>query len=1451
MKKRILASLMSLCLIVGLFPTAALATEDPLTEQGEQPMSCICTALCTEGNADENCLVCVEDYNSCDYKEAPADGEQPVSEPEDEQPGEEDISAPADLVCSELEGCEGDTHAEGCPLYVAPVEPTEEPEEQTVPVEPVAENGINDTALLDEGEMTGACGATESDNVTWALTANSDDPTTYTLTISGNGAMADYKNPTSSTTHNNEKSPWHSALTANKSSLYPITQVSVADGVTYVGNYAFSYLSLSEITFTSSVSGYGTYVFYKCTTAETVDWSNFSNSITTLPEGLLGGCSSLKTFKNGEITSPDYTVLLPEAIDRIGTSSFLSCTSLKSVDLSAIEQLGINAFSGCSSLETVTLPNTVNAPDDYFSTGCFVGVKITQITLPSNTTKIPDHLFRNCTSLTSITIPDTVTEIGAQAFNGCSALKTVSFTEDSQLQTIGKWAFAKTGITEFDMPDSVTELTDEYVFENNSSLTKVHISNNLSSIPKGTFKVDGTTYTSSLTTVEIDPEQSKLTSIGENALYGSKITSITFPSTMTSFGASALYNCLNLHTIDLTRVSSENVTFGNAWCYYNNSSNAAIRSIYLSDSEMLTKLQSSTNGYYSQKTILAITNGGTFAADTSFSSGTLATPTKEGSIFGGWYTNAQFNGEKATAFSAKQTYYAKWIGMDDMELQYGGTQQITVSDNITLSGYTSSDPSVATVDSSGKVTATGVGTATISASGNYNGQSTTFKATVTVIPMPITFGSGSGENPSGTVDHVYDGMAPDYFDYAAFYPATVNGGTVSVVQGSQEITLEPGTDVVFVYDDGSGSSTQEHDALPVDVTGAEGMNVTVKLINPNYRFVTATNTTPSETVSVTVKIHADNMDKVDLYIGGEKVDAITGATVKVYNGEGQAPISDLTSVQAEGIETFTVHFHPLNSDTDFEETHLENQSASALTSEAVLAIAPKEPGQYLMIVNGITEATAETRGKYAYASVVFSIEKATVTIKADDVTVYVGEEMPAFTYTVEGLIKDEDLTGEITLSCTAADTNTAGTYTITPSGGSISDTSHYEIVYEPGTLTVRTRSSGGSNSSGNISGSGDNVSVTASGGSVSASQMEREVEKADRGSTITIKATGYSSVSLPAGGMADAAANNNDVLLDLRYGEVTLSATAIEGLTDGAADSDRIEVSVERQTSSRDEEISELLDGGAVVFDVTVTVDDTEVHSFDGRLTITLTVSNLSSIDDPHVLHLLTDGSKEYYEPDSISGNELTISGIRSLSHFAVIPGSEVPADDPDIALPFLDVPAGSWYEDAVWYVYENGLMAGTSETTFEPDTTTSRGMIVTVLYRLEGAPTVSGSSGFTDVADGQYYADAVAWASSNGIVGGYGNGLFGPNDPITREQMAVILYRCAQYKGYDVTANADLSGYDDVAQVSSYALEALQWANAEGLVNGTSDTTLTPGGSATRSQIAVILMRFCENIAE
>ena len=183
--------------------------------------------------------------------------------------------------------------------------------------------------------------------------------------------------------------------------------------------------------------------------------------------------------------------------------------------------------------------------------------------------------------------------------------------------------------------------------------------------------------------------------------------------------------------------------------------------------------------------------------------------------------------------------------------------------------------------------------------------------------------------------------------------------------------------------------------------------------------------------------------------------------------------------------------------------------------------------------------------------------------------------------------------------------------------------------------------------------------------------------------------------------------------------------------------------------------------------------------------------------------------------------------------------------------LPFKDVKTADWFYNDVKYVYEKGMMAGTAADVFAPNATTTRAMIVTILYRLEGSPAVTGTSAFVDVPAGQWYTDAVNWAAANQIVKGTSATTFAPNDSITREQMAAILYRYAQYKGYDVTKRADLSGYSDNGQVSAYAKDALAWANAAKLINGVTNTTLAPQGNATRAQVSAILHRFCDGVVK
>lgn len=182
--------------------------------------------------------------------------------------------------------------------------------------------------------------------------------------------------------------------------------------------------------------------------------------------------------------------------------------------------------------------------------------------------------------------------------------------------------------------------------------------------------------------------------------------------------------------------------------------------------------------------------------------------------------------------------------------------------------------------------------------------------------------------------------------------------------------------------------------------------------------------------------------------------------------------------------------------------------------------------------------------------------------------------------------------------------------------------------------------------------------------------------------------------------------------------------------------------------------------------------------------------------------------------------------------------------------VPFADVKEGVWYYEAVSYVYGHSLMNGTGPTTFSPSMTTTRSMLVTILYRYEGSP-ATGTSSFPDVKPGMFYTDAVAWAAANGVINGYSDGRFAPNDTITREQMAAILYRYAQYKGWNVNGRADLSAYTDSGRISPYARDAMAWANHVELITGVGGNTLAPRGSATRAEAATILMRFCKNVAK
>ena len=230
------------------------------------------------------------------------------------------------------------------------------------------------------------------------------------------------------------------------------------------------------------------------------------------------------------------------------------------------------------------------------------------------------------------------------------------------------------------------------------------------------------------------------------------------------------------------------------------------------------------------------------------------------------------------------------------------------------------------------------------------------------------------------------------------------------------------------------------------------------------------------------------------------------------------------------------------------------------------------------------------------------------------------------------------------------------------------------------------------------------------------------------------------------------------------------------------------------------------------------------------------------------------------YEVASLSvvdedGNEVEVEDKGNGKYTFTMPASEVSVkvtfaeivDD----MPFVDVAENDWFYDSVRYVYDNGLMEGTSATTFAPTLTTTRGMVATILWRVEGEVQVDHIMSYPDVEPNTWYTEAVRWATAEGIMEGYGDGRFGPNDSITREQLATILYRYAKYKGYDVSASDDLSAFVDADQTGDWAVDAVKWAVGSGLLNGKDGGRLDPQGVASRAEVATMLMRFMENIAE
>ena len=350
------------------------------------------------------------------------------------------------------------------------------------------------------------------------------------------------------------------------------------------------------------------------------------------------------------------------------------------------------------------------------------------------------------------------------------------------------------------------------------------------------------------------------------------------------------------------------------------------------------------------------------------------------------------------------------------------------------------------------------------------------------------------------------------------------------------------------------------------------------------------------------------------------------------------------------------------------------------------------------------------------------------------------------------------------------------------------------------------------------------------------SRQLRAATDAQFDATVTINATDPAADTVILSGRSIINARNAGVAalqVKFRSGTVTLDARALAALDlhkDVAVSLTGASLNAAQQRALGTQA------GSAVLANASVLVDGAAASCPAGSVRAAVAVN---AADDLTAWSLADDGSISAVSGAYDAGQQTyafdVVNGVTAIARF-----------------PFTDVVAGTWYYGAAAYAYNNGLFAGMTPTTFAPNATMTRAMLVSVLWRLAGAPAPKAPNTFVDVPDGAWYTDAVTWAAENGVVSGIGGSRFDPSGFVTREQTAEILYNYAHSKGYDVSARADLTAFPDAGSVSGWAEEALSWANAAGLINGTvrdGQTILDPQGSASRAQVAMILMNYVEHV--
>ncbi len=553
-------------------------------------------------------------------------------------------------------------------------------------------------------------------------------------------------------------------------------------------------------------------------------------------------------------------------------------------------------------------------------------------------------------------------------------------------------------------------------------------------------------------------------------------------------------------------------------------------------------------------------------------------------------------------------------------------------------------------------------------------------------------------------------------------------------------------------------------------------------------------------------------------------------------------------------------------------------------------VASIDGGTITTVGMGTATVTASAGGKSATCTV--NVGKALLTVTAASKSIQIGEDVPQLTssdFTVSGLLGDDTFANATVAYEGQPDSSVSGTFVITASGGDY-DTSKYDVTYVNGYLNVLgdgptndetgSGSGGGSTSGGTAAGgqiSGGaatdpqpvsetinvTTNVTDKTATISDSNIDAVIES-DNADTVTLDVSNLSQnvqeIVVPSemvSKIAEAVADDNKQISSLEIklpaGTIQLDAAAVAAVAEQAGDSDlsivlenisESDLNTAQQSAISDMDVQ-------AVYDAYIVSGDKRVSDFDGGSAVITVAYTLKSGQNPGGItawYVAEDGTRVRV-PAKYDGKNVDMT-VGHFSNYVIVYDEALAAVYP--MTQFSDLDTEAWYRDGVLYVLDKGLMSGYGDGKFGPADNTSRAMLVQVLWNLAGKPTGGYAMDYSDVDGNAWYADAVRWATTLGIAGGYGGGKFGPTDNLTREQLATILYRYAKDQGKGFTGMwAFPLDYSDAANVSDYAYEALCWMTMNGIIQGNPGGTLDPQGLATRAQLATVLMRFADAMAK